>query len=722
MRTLRAAVVVSAVVAYAYQSALELGLQAYGRKDYAAAERHFLEAVKAAPGNAYALKLLGLTYATVEKFELADDPLRRSCALNPAEPLACHYFGMNALALNRYEESRKAFEASLRSDPANRRRALLGLAMNQEAAGNQPAADRNYRAAVEAGNLDAPAAYGMFLYRSGRGQEALPYLRKANATRELELVQRSLAGRPPDAKRTPAVPVRFEERALPMTVKNGAGGQQHQIETMLAGVAVFDYDGDGWPDIFIANGAPIPSLKKSGASYFNRLFRNRRDGSFEDVTLRAGVAGDSYAMGVAAADYDNDGAVDLFVTGVRTNTLYRNRGDGTFEDVTARAGLLSDGRWAVAAGWFDYDNDGRLDLFLVRYVAWNPETEPYCGESKPGHRTYCHPRHYQPLPDALYRNEGNGRFRDVSIESGIGRHLGKGMGVAFADYDGDGRLDIFVANDTVPNFLFHNQGDGTFVEAAVQAGVAYNPDGMASSSMGVDFRDADNDGREDLFVTVLTNERFHFFRNTEGQFVDMAGNSRIASLSLPFTGWSAGIFDLNNDGAKDLFSANGNVNANAELISSVKSRQPNVVFLNEGGGLFQAQPLPGEALHRGAAFGDFDRDGRVDVVVTRLNEPPLVLYNRTSPAGRWIALRLVGTRSNRDGIGAKVRIVTPAGEQWNRATTSVGYAGSSDRTVHFGLGNEEQVTRIEITWPSGTLQTLHNIPAGKYLVVNEPER
>jgi Tfp pilus assembly protein PilF len=709
------------IAGYGYQTALQRGIQAYNRDDFAVAEIALQQAVKEQPASARAHKMLGLTYATVEKFELAEEPLRRGCTLDPAEELACHYLGMNYLALSRYEDARKAFEISLRSDAKNRRRAVLGMAIYEEAVGNNEAAERNYKAAVDAGNPEAPKMLGMFLYRNGRGREAIEYLRKADAKVELERVTRALESTPaPSSQRKPPVPVQFEARPLPMVVKNGGSGEQHQIETMLAGVVVFDYDNDGWPDIFVANGGSIPSLEKSDAAYRNRLFRNNHDGTFTDVTAKAGVSGHDYAMGAAAADYDNDGSVDLFVTGVRSNTLYRNRGDGTFEDVTSRAGVASDGRWSVAAGWFDYDNDGLLDLFLVRYVAWDPATEPYCGEFKPGYRTYCHPKFYEPLPNALYHNEGGGHFRDVSRESGIGRHRGKGMGVAFGDYDGDGKLDIFVANDTVPNFLFRNQGNGTFAESAVAAGVAYNPDGGASSSMGVDFRDYDNDGREDLFVTVLTNERFLLFRNIGGgQFSDTSGSSRIASSSLPWTGWSAGMLDFNNDGLKDCFSANGNVNDNAERISSRKSRQPNVVFLNRGDGVFDAQTLPGEALHRGAAFGDFDRDGRIDIAVTRLNEAPQVLFNRTRGEGHWIGLHLIGKRSNRDAIGARIHVTTPRGEQWNRVSTSVGYAGSSDRTVHFGLGDETKITSIEIEWPSGIRQVLRDVRVDRYVTVEE---
>jgi Tfp pilus assembly protein PilF len=704
------------------QTALERGAEAVRQGDYAAAEAALERALREQPGNAQAHKALGMAYSAQEKHLLAEAPFQRACTLDPRDRDACYYLGRLYYTLNRFEESRKAFETALRYATQNRGRALLGMALTLEALGENQAAERFYKAAVETGYGQAPIGYGMFLFHSGRGRESLEYLRKANATVELARVTRALENAPAPAPGPPApVKVRFQARPLDMVVNNGAAGDRRQVETMLAGVAVLDFDNDGWPDIYVANGASLPSLRKTAATFQNRLFRNRRDGSFTDVTAVAGVAGQGYSMGLAAADYDNDGWVDLFVAGVGSNTLYRNRGDGTFEDATRPAGLISDGRWSIAAGWFDYDSDGLLDLFVVRYCVWNPATEPYCGLLKPGYRTYCHPRYYEALPNALYHNEGHGRFRDVSLESGVGEHFGKGMGVAFGDYDGDGRPDVFVANDTLPNFLFHNEGGGKFKEVALAAGVAYNGDGAATSCMGADFRDYDNDGREDIFVTNLSNERFSLFRNAgQGRFADMSGLSRVAALSLPWSGWSNGIFDFNNDGFKDLFAAGGHVNDNAELTSSRKSRQPNLLFLNRGQGGFELQLLPGEALHRGAAFGDFDRDGRIDVVVTRLNEAPVVLRNTTPEAGHWIMLRLAGVRSNRDGIGARVRLVTPSGEQWNRVTTSAGYAGSSDRLVHFGLGKNARAAALEIEWPSGVRQSLHGVPAGRYLTVEEP--
>jgi Tfp pilus assembly protein PilF len=701
-------------------TALERGLEAFRKRDLPAALQAFQEAVRAEPSNARALRFLGMVYMGEEDYDDAEEPLARACSLDPHEPDACYYLGRTCYRLGRFEESRKAYEIAL-EDSSERSAVLHGLALTLDAAGDAAAAERYYRQAIEAHRQAASVDYGLFLFKQGRTAESLEILRKAGAKDAIDRVTRALANVPRGGTRSAPLPVRFEEQTLDMVVENGAVGQKHQIETMIAGAAVFDYDNDGWPDIFISNGADVASLVKTGSSFQNRLFRNNRDGTFTDVTKRAGLAGAGYSMGVAAADYDNDGWEDLFVTGVRGNALYHNRGDGTFEDVTARSGLERDHQWTVAAGWFDYDNDARLDLFVVRYVVWDPAIEPYCGLFKPGYRLYCHPKQYGALANALYHNEGHGLFRDVSVESGIAAHPGKGMGVAFGDYDGDGRMDIFVANDTVPNYLFHNDGHGKFTEVGLQAGVAYNDDGRATSSMGVDFRDYDNDGSEDLLITAMSQESFTLFRNTgRGTFADMSAPSRLGIESRPWSGWSAGMFDLNNDGWKDVFTANGHVQDNAELTSSWRSKQSNTVFLNRGDGTFEAQVLPGEAFHRGAAFGDFDRDGRMDVLVTSLNGKPQVLRNRTPNVGHWLEIRLTGTRSNRDGIGARIHILTRAGEQWNRVTTSVGYGCSSDRVVHFGLGAEIRVQDIDVNWPSGVLQNLKGIDGDQILQIVEP--
>jgi enediyne biosynthesis protein E4 len=503
-------------------------------------------------------------------------------------------------------------------------------------------------------------------------------------------------------------------------LRNGAiPGEKHQIETMPGGVALFDYDGDGLLDLFLANGALEPGLDKRNPQFWNRLYRNRGKGVFEDVTAKAGVAGEGYSMGAAAADYDNDGRTDLFVTGVGRNILYRNRGDGTFEDVTARSGIRSE-PWSIAAGWFDYDGDGRLDLFVVNYVAWDARKEPTCRDPRSGAMLHCHPDLYTGLPNTLYRNNGDGTFSDVSQASGIGRCIGKGMGVAFADYDGDGRPDILVTNDTMPNFLFHNEGGGRFREVGLAAGVAVNDDGRTLSSMGVDFRDADNDGRPDLFLTAIAHETYPLYRNLgKGLFADFTYRSRVGAATMATTGWSNGIFDFDNDGRKDLFAVNGDLNENSDAVSGIPARQRSVALQQRPDGTFDAMAAGPAGLHRGAAFGDFDNDGRVDVVISRLGETPVLLRNVSGAGNHWLGLKLIGRASNRDAIGAIVHLRTAAGDQWNHVTTSVGYASSSDVRVHFGLGAATHAA-IEIRWPGGAVSRLENAPGDRYLTVREP--
>jgi hypothetical protein len=515
----------------------------------------------------------------------------------------------------------------------------------------------------------------------------------------------------------------FEDRSarsgIAFVLHNAGSPERHQIETMAGGVAVFDYDNDGYPDIYFTNGAEQPSLAKTGPQYRNRLYRNRHDWTFEDVTDKAGVSGAGYNIGVAAGDYDNDSHADLFVTGVKGNTLFHNRGDGTFEDVTRAAGLESRD-WAVAAAWVDYDNDGRLDLFVVNYVKWDPATEPFCGDAARGIRTYCHPRYYEPLASRLYHNNGDGTFADVSVASGIAAHKGKGMGVAIADYDHDGLMDIFVANDTMPNFLFHNEGGGRFREVALAAGVGLNDDGKALSSMGADFRDLDNDGWEDLAITALTNQTFPVFRNLgHGLFREITYSSHVGAITAQLSGWSMGIFDFDNDGWKDIFAAGGDVQDNTEMLTSGKSRQQDLLLLNDAHSGFHGVPAGPSALNRGVAFGDFDRDGRVDAIVTRLNEPPVLLRNVMGAGNHWLGLKLIGERSNRDAIGARVTVRSGATTQVNRVTTSTGYACASELAVHFGLGRSLRAESVEIEWPSGSRQSLTNVAADSYVTVRE---
>jgi enediyne biosynthesis protein E4 len=528
--------------------------------------------------------------------------------------------------------------------------------------------------------------------------------------------------------------IRFEEIAakagLNFVLRNGASGQFHQIELTGGGVAVLDYNNDGCTDIFFTNGAAIPSLRKTGPEFFNRLFRNNCDMTFTDVTEEAGLAGEGYSMAVAAADFDNDGFTDIFVTGAKGNHLYRNLGNGRFADVTARAGVGGTDpkfgkMWAASAGWVDYDNDGWLDLFVSNYVVWDAATEPRCGTSE--RQFYCHPKAYEGLPGQLFHNNRDGTFTDVSRASGIGRNIGKGMGVAFADVDGDGLTDIFVANDSVRNFLFHNRGDGTFEEIGLEAGVALREDGYAIAGMGADLRDFDNDGRPDLVVSGIVNDSFLLFRNLGGAmgFEDAAQRTGLLMGTRPLTGWSLGMYDFDNDGWKDMFFALSHL-AQLDRYLGSDSALANRVFRNLGGKRFEdvsSGAGPGfqrAAMHRGVAFADFDNDGRIDAVVSVVNGPAKLFRNVTGGESHWLAIRLRGRRSNRQGLGAVVHAHLPDGRDlYNQATTAVGYASSSEPLVRFGLGTNRVAERIEVRWPGGGRQQVYNVVADRIVEIVE---
>lgn len=497
---------------------------------------------------------------------------------------------------------------------------------------------------------------------------------------------------------------------------------------MAGGVAVFDYNRDGRPDIFFTNGANLITLKKDSPTYRNRLFRNDGNGHFTDVTDQAGLAGSGFDIGVAIGDYDNDGYPDIFVAGLYRNTLYHNNGDGTFTDVTAKAGLnhTNDPEfgplWAVAAAWVDVNNDGLLDLFVVNYMHWKYEDKPKCSFQNVA--DYCHPRYYKGLPNSLYLNNGNGTFRDVSAEWGIRSHVGKGMGVGVADYDLDGRPDLFVPNDAYYNSLFHNLGD-KFEEKAMEAGVSLAEDGQFVSGMGIDFRDVNNDGLPDITFVALNNQTFPLFLNAgDGSFREATTETGLRNSTLHMAGYGPGLYDFDNDGWKDLFVTRGHVSALAQPGTSVN--QYNTVFRNPGRS-GKWQPLTeeaglnaaAEARHRGCAFGDLNGDGKIDVVVTAMSAPAEIWMNSSPGAAHWLDIALEGTKSNRDGIGARIKLVSGSGTQYNHMTTSVGYASSSAGPVHFGLGADAIAKQIEIHWPSGIVQTLENVKADFVLRVKE---
>ena len=531
--------------------------------------------------------------------------------------------------------------------------------------------------------------------------------------------------------------IQFEEIAaktgLHYVTANCPTPNKNQPETLVAGVGLFDYDRDGYLDVYLVSGAAIPSLQKESPEYWNRLFHNNHDGTFTDVTEKAGVAGTGYGMGVAVGDYDNDGWPDLFVANVTGNQLFHNNGDGTFTDVTAKAGVggaLLDGKkmWSVGAGWFDYNNDGLLDLFVVNYCKWEVNKDPICalnGEV----RGYCHPKYYAPLHNTLYRNNGDGTFTDVSEETGIAAEMGKGMSVSFADYDGDGFLDAFVANDTTRNFLFHNIGGKKFEEIGVLAGVAYGAHGTALSGMGSDFRDVNNDGRPDIWHTAVEHETFPLYVNRGGgDFFDSTATGGLAQLTGNMSGWGNGIVDFDNDGWKDLFVARSSVVDNISLVyPNRRYTEPNSVFRNLGNGKFEdvsataGSDFQLEAAHRGVAFGDLDNDGRVDMVVSVLGGPVKLFHNISGNNNHWILLNLVGRRSNRMAIGAQLRVTTEDdNSQWNQVATAVGYASSSDSRVHFGLGANRRIREIQIRWPSGIKQEIRNVDVDRVMTIEEP--
>jgi hypothetical protein len=513
---------------------------------------------------------------------------------------------------------------------------------------------------------------------------------------------------------------------------NSASPQKYQAETMTGGVGIFDYNNDGLLDLYFANGARLPDMDKSDPKFFNRLYRNNGDGTFTDVTLQAGVQGSHYGMGVAVGDYDNDGHQDLLLTGANGYQLFHNNGNGTFTDVTVAAGLPRvhpdfAKAFSVAAGWFDYDNDGFLDLMVVNYIKWSPETEPACHTN--GARGYCNPDVFTGLPNLLFHNNGDGTFTDVSESSGIFKHVGKGMGIAFADYDEDGFLDVFVSNDTFRNFLFHNNGNGTFSEVGILSGVAYPENGKSVAGMGADFRDIDNDGLPDIFETAMFHDNFLLFRNLgKGLFEYASPASRISLATSQLTAWGTGIYDFDNDGWKDIFTSNAAILDNEEEVDRLPYKIPNSLLKNNRDGTFvDVGPLAGKsfnvpAAHRGAAFGDLNNDGRIDIVTNCLNSNPEILMNRTENGHHWLLINLIGTRSNRDGIGARIKLTAGSGVQHNHATTSVGYGSASDKRVHFGLGPSAKADKIEIIWPSGVRQRLTNIAADQVLTVREPQK
>jgi hypothetical protein len=508
---------------------------------------------------------------------------------------------------------------------------------------------------------------------------------------------------------------------------------KYLIETMGSGVALFDYDNDGLLDIFLVNGAPLSEgmakdaiPQKTDAKYWNRLFHQKKDGTFEDVTEKAGLQGIGYGMGVAVGDYDNDGYEDLYVTAYGGNRLYHNNGDGTFSDVTDAAGVAGNG-WSTSAAWVDLDNDGLLDLVVLRYLKWD-FTDIFCGEHKEGYRSFCHPDVYDAVPALVYHNDGHGHFTEMASKMGLDKP-GKGLGIAIGDYDGDGKIDLMVANDSMTEFLFHNLGKGKFEEVGLISEVAVDGDGRTYAGMGVDFADYDNDGRPDLLVTNLANQKYALYHNEgDGSFSYDSNLSGVGNMTLMHSGWGMHFLDYDNDGHKDMLIAQGHDMDNIEMnFPQLRYKEPLLLARNMGKSFMDVSAQSRAVFHeawvgRGLAVGDLDNDGRVDAVVTTNGGPAYVLHNETNTANHWILLSLVGHRSNRDGIGAVVKITTASGSQYATVSTAGSYLSASDKRVHFGLGPDAVIDSIEIRWPSGVVQRMEKVRGDRMVTVDEPAK
>jgi len=508
---------------------------------------------------------------------------------------------------------------------------------------------------------------------------------------------------------------------------DGGSGQRYIVETVTAGLALFDYDADGWIDVYFLNGAPLPGTQHVGDPPRNALYRNEGGWKFVDVTAEAGVGDTGFGLGVAIADYDNDGDQDIFVNNYGPNVLYRNDGDGTFADVTEEAGVSGGQEMGAGACFLDMDADGDLDLYVANYVKFTYET--HVVHSKDGFSQYVGPREYAFEPDFLYRNNGDGTFTDVSFESGVGQHAGSGMGIVCGDYDNDGDTDVFVLNDVAANFLFENDGAGKFEEVGLMAGAAFNGSGDELGSMGIDCGDYDNDGRLDFFMTSYQNELPVLYRNLGGRILeDVTVSSGAGSGTAPYVNWGTGFVDFDGDGHRDLFIANGHLQDNIDSFDKTSAYQVrNVLLRNKADGTFvdvsnaSGNGLLTERSSRGAAFDDLDNDGDVDVVILNSRRQPTLLRNDSQAGNHWLQIRLRGVASNRDGVGARVKVVAGDLTQVDEVHSGRGYQSHWGSRLHFGLGRRNHVDRIEVRWIGGGLDVIEDVDVDQLLTITETD-
>ncbi len=510
---------------------------------------------------------------------------------------------------------------------------------------------------------------------------------------------------------------------------NAATAEKYLIETMGSGCGWIDYNADGLLDFYLVNSATT-RIYKSKRPLRGALYRNNGDRTFTDVTEKAGVGAEGlFGMGLAVGDYDNDGFSDLMLLGYDRSILYHNNRNGTFSDVTNRAGVSNSGKWASSAAWFDYDNDGRLDLAIANYVVWSPDNNIWCGEEKPGYRGYCHPNKFKGQKPTLYHNNGDGTFTDVTETSKIGLSASSGLGIVTFDFDHDGWQDIFIANDANPNFLFRNNRDGTFSEIALMAGIAVSDNGKAEAGMGTDAADIDGNGWLDVFITHLDLEHARLYRNLgDGSFEDATFTAKLGYATFRYSGFGTCFVDYDNDGARDIFMANGHILDNIELYhSETRYAEPKLLYRNNGRGLFEnmsdklGPDLQLPRVSRGSAVADFDNDGDLDILVSNNGQEPQLLLNEGGNGNHWLELALVGARSNRDGVGARVKMVAGDLVLHDQRRGGRSYQSAHDGRLHFGLGSRNKVDSIEIRWPSGMVETLKDIGIDQVITIKEGE-
>ncbi len=523
--------------------------------------------------------------------------------------------------------------------------------------------------------------------------------------------------------------IRFLDRTVEAGIDfvhyNAATEEKYMVETMGSGGGFFDFDGDGALDLYLLQGTPLPGAGEPATTFRNALYRNDGKGRFEDVTEKAGVAGAGYGMGMTAGDVDNDGDADLYVTNFGANIFYRNRGDGTFEDATRQAGLEG-GRWSTSAAFADYDSDGYLDLYVARYVDFALDNHKFCGNQAKGIKAYCHPDVYNPVPGILFRGRGDGTFEDVTREAGVYvEDEGKGLGVVWGDYDNDGDPDLYVANDSMRSFLFRNEGGSRFTDVTLLAGVGYSADGKTQAGMGTDMADYDGDGFLDITKTNLDFEYNSMYRGgPTGIFSDESYQSGVAEVSLNFVGFGTFFFDFDNDGLLDVFVANGHIIDNIHQFNSVSTyREPNFLFENQGGGVFReigaslGDAISRENVARGAAPGDYDADGDLDVLVTRCGDRPLLLENEGANRWKSLSVRVVGRASNRDALGARATLLSDETTAFREVKSGSSYLSQGSLEIHFGLGQRVTARALEIRWPGGKSEIVEDPGAGTILLV-----